>query len=57
LGQGTEAGPAGEATAQQLVDDNTEAELREIAETEGADISSAKNKGEIADAINAKRNA
>jgi hypothetical protein len=54
LGQ-TEAGPAGEVTAQQLVDDNTEAELREIAETEGADISSAKNKGEIADAIIANR--
>jgi hypothetical protein len=34
-------------TADQLVDDNTEAQLREIADTEGADISSAKNKAKL----------
>ena len=55
LGQSSPAGPAGEATAQQLVDDNTAEQLREIAATEGADISGASTKAEIADAILANR--
>lgn len=45
------SGPAGEVTAEQLKDENTEAQLREIADTEGADLSGTTDKLSIAQAI------
>jgi hypothetical protein len=56
MGTGNPGKPDGQ-TADQLVADNSEAQLREIADTEGADVSGAKNKADIAQAIVDKRNA
>lgn len=45
------------ATIQQMVDGNSEADLRKIAEDEDVDLAEAKNKTDIATAIVAKREA